>query len=152
MDNGLIGLIGLARKAGQVEIGEEPASIAARTHKARLILLSADAAENTRRRGAALGETGNCPALSVPLTKAELGGAVGRASCAILALTDVGLAAALVKKLAQADPEQYSEASQRLGYKAEKTLRRRREHRAREKASQTERRKPWAPPQGGAKT
>lgn len=146
MDSGLIGLIGLARKAGQTEIGEELASIAARLHKARLILLAADAAENTLRQGRGLGETGNCPALVLPLTKAELGGALGRSSCAILALTDVGLAAALVKKLSQTDPEQYGQAAQRLEYKAEKTLRRRRERQDRKKTAQVQARKPWAPP------
>ena len=93
MDNGLIGLIGLARKAGKAEVGEESVSIAAKAHKARLILLASDAGEHTRRHGERLGEQGNCPALPLPLTKAELGGALGRGSCAILAFTDVGMAA-----------------------------------------------------------
>ena len=95
MDNGLIGLIGLARKAGKAEVGEESVSIAAKAHKARLILLASDAGEHTRRHGERLGEQGNCPALPLPLTKAELGGALGRGSCAILAFTDVGMAAGL---------------------------------------------------------
>ena len=42
MDNGLIGLLGLARKAGKAEVGEESVSIAAKAHKARLILLASD--------------------------------------------------------------------------------------------------------------
>ena len=127
MDNGLAGLIGLARKAGKVEVGEEPVSIAARTHKARLILFAADAAGNTRRRGESLAQTGNCPALTLPLTKTELGGAVGRESCAVLALTDVGLAAALTKKLTALDSETYGDAAEHLERKAQKALRRRRE-------------------------
>lgn len=127
MDNGLTGLIGLCRKAGKVEVGEEPVSIAARTHKARLILFASDAAGNTLRRGDSLGQIGNCPALTLPLTKAELGGAVGRASCAVLALTDVGLAAAVTKKLTALDPQAYGDAAGRLEQKAQKALRRRRE-------------------------
>ena len=123
MDNGLIGLLGLARKAGKAEVGEESVSIAAKAHKARLILLASDAGEHTRRHGERLGEQGNCPALPLPLTKAELGGALGRGSCAILAFTDVGMAAAAAKKLAAADPALYGPAVQRLDYKAEKTLR-----------------------------
>ena len=133
MDNGLIGLIGLARKAGKVEVGEEPVSIAARTHKARLILFAADAADNTRRRGDSLAQTGNCPALTLPLTKAELGGAVGRESCAVLALTDVGLAAAVTKKLTALDSETYGDAHETLERKAQKALRRRREKSSQEK-------------------
>ena len=151
MDNGLTGLIGLARKAGKVEVGDEPVSIAARTHKARLILLSSDAAGNTLRHGEGLGEMGNCPVLTVPLTKAELGGAVGRGSCAILALTDVGFAAAVTKKLAQQDPERYGEAQQKLTHKAEKTLRRQKERREKEKAAKARQHKPWAPPAGEKK-
>lgn len=146
MDNGLIGLLGLCRKAGKAQAGEECATLAAKAHKARLILLSSDAGESLLRLAQRLEETGNCPVLSLPLTKAELGGAVGRASCAILAITDVGLANAAVKKLAADDPEGYAEIAQRLEYKAEKTLRRRRETRQREKAAQAERRKPWAAP------
>ena len=151
MDNGLTCLIGLARKAGKVEVGDEPVSIAARTHKARLILLASDAAGNTLRHGEGLAEMGNCPALTSPLTKAELGGAVGRGSCAILALTDVGFAAAILKKLAAEDPERYGEAQQKLSHKAEKTLRRQKERREREKAIQTRQRKPWAAPAGDKK-
>ena len=148
MDNGLIGLIGLARKAGKAEVGEESVSIAAKAHKARLILLASDAGEHTRRHGERLGEQGNCPALPLPLTKAEL----GRGSCAILAFTDVGMAAAAAKKLAAADPALYGPAAQRLDYKAEKTLRRRRQTRQREKDSNAAGRKPWAAPSGGRET
>lgn len=147
MDNSaLLGLIGLARKAGKTEVGEEPVSIAARTHKARLLLTAADSAENTLRRGQSLGEIGNCPCLRVPCTKSELGFALGRSSCAILAITDAGFAAAAAKKLSELDPEHCEEAAQRLDRKAEKAFRRQKEARAKEKAARSSARKPWAPP------
>ncbi|MCI9264476.1 MAG: 50S ribosomal protein L7 [Oscillospiraceae bacterium] len=139
MDNGLTGLLGIARKAGKLEVGEESVSSAAKAHKARALLLASDAGERTRRHAESL-VTGNCPLLPAPLTKAELGGAVGRGSCAILALTDAGLANAAAQKLEGVDPQ----IRQHLEYKAEKTLRRRRETRRREK--ETQRGKPWAPP------
>ncbi len=127
MDNSaLLGLVGLARKAGKIEVGEEPVSIAARTHKARLILMAGDTAENTQRRGKSLEEIGNCPCLSIPCTKSELGFALGRSSCAILAITDTSFAAAAAKKLAELDPELCGEAAQRLDRKAEKAFRRQR--------------------------
>lgn len=151
-DNGLLGLIGLARKAGRTEVGEEPVGIAARTHKARLILLASDAAENTVRRAESLGEIGNCPCLVSPFTKAELGWAVGRASCAVMAFTEVGFAGLDGQKLAELDPEQYGEAAGRLGGKAEKTYRRQKERRDKAKAAQAAARKPWAsPPKDGRK-
>ena len=43
-------------------------------------------------------------------------------------------------------------AAQRLDYKAEKTLRRRRQTRQREKDSKAAGRKPWAAPSGGRET
>ena len=147
MDNSaLLGLVGLARKAGKIEVGEEPVSIAARTHKARLIPMAGDTAENTQRRGKSLEEIGNCPCLSIPCTKSELGFALGRSSCAILAITDTSFAAAAAKKLAELDPELCGEAAQRLDRKAEKAFRRQKETRAREKAERSSARKPWAPP------
>lgn len=146
MDNSLLGLIGLALKAGKTVVGEDAVADAALAHKARLILLASDAAEGTRAKGERLGETGNCPALTLPFTKAELGGAVGRKTCAVAALTDVGFAAAAVKKLAAEDPRQYGGAAERLAYKAEKTQRRRKAQRAIEKEREAKGRKPWAPP------
>lgn len=152
MDNGLIGLIGLARKAGKAEVGEESVSIAAKAHKARLILLASDAGEHTRRHGERLGEQGNCPAQCAAQFRLGKREGEGRGSCAILAFTDVGMAAAAAKKLAAADPALYGPAAQRLDYKAEKTLRRRRQTRQREKDSKAAGRKPWAAPSGGRET
>ncbi|MEA4954901.1 MAG: 50S ribosomal protein L7 [Pseudoflavonifractor sp.] len=151
-NNALLGLIGLARKAGKTEVGEEPVSIAARTHKARLILLASDTAENTQRRGKSLGEIGNCPCLRIPCTKSELGFSLGRSSCAVLAITDTSLAAAAAKKLAELDPECCGEAAQRLDRKAEKAFRRQKESRAKEKTERNTAHKPWAPPPKGPKS
>lgn len=145
MDDALLGLIGLARKAGKLEIGDEPVSMAARDRRARLILMASDAGEGILRKGAGL-STDNCPALAVTFTKAQLGGAVGRESCALLAFTEVGFAAAAVKKLAGADPETYGGYAARLSQKAEKNLRRRKEKQAAKKEREAAGRKPWAGP------
>ena len=95
MDN-VLHLLGIARKAGRVEVGEEPVGASARARQARLILVASDAADNSARRAAHFAQAGKAPWFRVPYTKGELGGTVGRASCAMLALTDVGLAAALL--------------------------------------------------------
>ena len=137
-------LIGIARKAGRLEIGEEPVGAAARARQARLILVAADAAENSARRAAHFAEAGKTCVLRLPYPKSVLGGMVGRASCAMLALTDVGLASALAGKLAGADPEQYGAAAAELAVRAEKTLQRQKEQRRHEKKLQKGGRKPWA--------
>ena len=83
----LLNLIGLAKKAGKLEVGEEPVGAAARSKHARLILIASDAADNTRRRALHFGEAGECICLEIPPTKEDLGRALGRTSCALLALT-----------------------------------------------------------------
>ena len=90
MDNALR-LIGLARKGGRVEVGEEPVGAAARARKARLVVLAADAADNTLRRASHFALSAGVPVLQSPYTKGELGLSVGRSSCAMLAITDYGL-------------------------------------------------------------
>lgn len=144
MDSSLTGLLGLARRAGKAELGEESILSAALAHKARLVLIAADAAPGTTQRLERAAETGNAVCFRTDMTKAELGSCFGRASCAAVALTDVGLAAAAVEKLSQADPQRYGEASAKLKSKAEKTVRRRREKQRRLKAAKAG--KPWAAP------
>ena len=97
-----LGLLGLARKAGKLELGEEPVGAACRGRRARLVLLAADAAENTADKAARLSQTADAPCVRAPAGKEELGAALGRRSCAVLALTDEGFAKALLEKLGEA--------------------------------------------------
>lgn len=115
--NNILSLLGLALRGGRLAVGEEPAALAAKAKQARLLLVASDAAGNTLRRTEHLAEEGHCLWLTLPFTKAELGGALGRGSAAIAALTDVGLAAAVAERLAQLDPERYGEAAARMDLK-----------------------------------
>ena len=142
----ILHLLGLARKAGRLEIGEEPVGAVCRARHARLVLLAQDAASNTRRRAAHFGEAGNVLWLELPFTKEELGFHFGRGSCAMLALTDAGIAASLVEKLAIRDPFRYGPAAEQLRAKADRMLQRQREKRQHEKNLREGKRKPWAPP------
>lgn len=144
MDNELLGLLGLCKKAGKLLLGEDESANAALAHKARLILIAADTAGNTAAKARRAADEGNAPCFQVDLTKAQLGQAAGRAQCAVLAITDVGFAAAAMKKLSAADPQRYGEASERLEHKAAKTARRRREKQKRLKAAKAG--KPWVAP------
>ena len=137
---------GSARTAGGAEWGEAPAGAAGRARQARVLLVAADAADNSVRRAARFAEAGQVPWLKTPWDKGTLGGAVGRTACAMLALTDAGLAAALVEKLAQADPDAYGPAAEALRDKADRQLQRQREQRAHEKKLERAKKKPWAPP------
>ena len=142
----ILHLLGLAKKAGRLEIGEEPVGALCRARHARLILLTSDAAPNTRRRCAHFGEIGNVLWLELPATKAELGFCLGRTSCAMLALSDAGFAASIVEKLSAQNPERYGPAAQQLRTKADRMLQRQREKRQHEKNLRQGKHKPWAPP------
>ena len=142
----ILHLLGLAKKAGRLEIGEEPVGALCRARHARLILLASDAAPNTRRRCAHFGEIGNVLWLELPATKAELGFCLGRTSCAMLALSDAGFAASIVEKLSARDPEHYGPAAQQLRTKADRMLQRQREKRQHEKNLRQGKHKPWASP------
>ena len=133
MGSELLPLLGLCRRANMMAVGEEPVEAAARAKDARVLLLASDAADNTVRRVRHFAEMGNCPWLQIPFTKAELGAAMGRTSCAILAVTDIGFAANIVRRLVEADPARYGETADRLDQKAEKAARRKAEARAHEK-------------------
>ena len=123
----ILSMIGLSKKAGRAEIGEEPVGSAARAKKARVILVASDAAASSVRRAYSFSQTGNCLCLTIPATKDELGSALGRTSCAMVAITDIGFADAIVKKLAEIQPEQYRAASERLEIKAQRMAQRRQE-------------------------
>ena len=152
MSNAILSLIGLCKKAGRLEVGEEPVGAAARARHAKLLLVAADAADNTRRRCAHFAEAGAVPWAELPFSKAELGGTVGRSSCALVAVTDIGFASSLAAKLALLDQARYGELSAALDTKAQKALQRQKEQRQHEKNLREGKRKPWAAPPREQKT
>ena len=129
MDN-IPNLLGLVHRAGKLAIGEEPVSALCRDHKAYLLLLAQDAAENSVRRAHLYAQSSeNNLCVTIPLTKDELGRGLGRNSCAMVAIGDMGFAAAVADRLAKADPENYAALSQLLAEKAARAKKRRDEKR-----------------------
>lgn len=118
-------MAGMALRAGRLEVGDEAAGDACRYKRCRLLLVTADAGEGTRRRAAHAAEEGQCLLAELPCSKEELGAALGRGSCAMAAVTDLGFALALAEKLAARDPARYGEAVERLRLKAERAAQRR---------------------------
>lgn len=133
MNKELLSTLGLCKRAGMLEAGEEPVESAARARDVRLLLLAQDAAENTARRAEHFAQMGQCILVSVPFTKEELGRAVGRESCALAGITDVGFACAVARRLADGDPRTYGDAAQRLEVKAQRAAQRRTEQALHEK-------------------
>ena len=123
--NDTLGMIGMALRAGRLEVGDEASGDACRYKRCRLLLVAADAGEGAQRRAMHFAEEGQCLLAELPCSKEELGAALGRKSCAMAALTDLGLAQAVVEKLVQAEPAKFSEMADRLRLKAERAARRR---------------------------
>ena len=73
----------LARKAGRIELGEEPVGSAARAQHARLVIVASDASDHTWRRAKSFvaGTAQQC--IRVPFDKDALGQAISRSSLAI---------------------------------------------------------------------
>lgn len=118
-------LLGLAKRASRAELGEDGVSGAVASGKARLVLLASDAAENSVRRVHYMMEESHAVVISVPFTKAELGGSCGRGSCAMMAITESGLALSAAKKLALFSPGKYDDAVKTLEAKDQRIRSRR---------------------------
>ena len=123
-----LGLLALARKGGNIQLGEEITGAACRAGHARLILVAQDAADNAFRRARGFSGGGRIPFLRVPFGKEALGRACGRAVCAMAALTDVSLALAFVKALEQ--PERHEALLADLETRVLRVQKRRQEKRA----------------------
>lgn len=105
MTDNALSLLGLALRGNNLAVGEAPVEEACKTRRAKLVLTAADAAENSAQRARRWAEAGNVPWAQAPWDKETLGRTLGRGTCAMAALTDGGLAAALAKKLAEALPQ-----------------------------------------------
>lgn len=127
MNNNLLGMLGLAKRGGMMTAGERGVADEVRVKNARLLLLAADAADNTARRIWHFAKAGTCLWIRVPFTKAELGRATGCGSCAILAITDIRFAAAVAHRLAEMDAAHYGSTAQKLDVKAKRAAERKTE-------------------------
>ena len=126
--NKALNYLGLARRGGLAELGEEPVGAIARTGKAYVILVAGDASDHTWRRAKSYAAGTDQQCVRLECTKDEMGLAVGRTSLAIAAITDVQLALAMVKALGQ--PEKYKDVLEVLTAKAEKAKKRQAEAKA----------------------
>ena len=104
MDKAL-NFLGICKKAGKLLTGEDGVSGAARNGEAALIMTASDTASNTTKKALNLSEWGHVPHVRLPWDKDTLGELLDKRVCAILALTDRGLAAAFAEKLAAQAPE-----------------------------------------------
>ena len=123
-----LNLLGLARKGGMAELGEEPVGAAARALHAHLIFVASDASDHTWRRAKSFAAGTNQQCVRVPFTKDEIGLSIGRTSLAMGAITDPALALSFLKALPQ--PQKNEEAMQVLEEKVQRVRKLQKEKKA----------------------
>lgn len=93
----MLSLTGIAKKAGKIAAGEFQTENAVKSGKASLVIVSAEASENTKKKFRNM-----CTFYKVPVffygRKDQLGNAVGCEFRASLAVLDAGLAHAMEKQ------------------------------------------------------
>ena len=94
----LFGLLGLARRARKVVSGEFSTEKSIKSGKARLVIVSAEASDNTKKMF-----TNMCAHYKVPIclfgTKEELGHALGQEFRASLSVEDAGFAKSIAERI-----------------------------------------------------
>ena len=129
----------LARKAGRIELGEEPVGSAARAQHARLVVVAEDASDHTWRRAKSFVAGTQQQCIRAPLSKDQMGMAIGRTSLAIAAFTDPALALAFLKALDR--PEAYREAIESLDKRTKRVQQRQAEEKAHQRNKRLGRKK-----------
>ena len=124
--------IGIAKKAGAIEAGENNSGAAIRAGKAKVLLLASDASDNARRRAEGFIYGRSTPLVKLPYTKESLAAIMGTGDCAMVAVTDIGLASSFMNALA-AEDETFADIASEIAFKKEKALRRKREASAHER-------------------
>lgn len=127
--------LSLARKAGKLELGEEPVGAAARAQHARLVMVAKDASDHTWRRAKSFVAGTSQECIRLDYTKDELGAAVGRQELAIGALTDPAMALAFCMVLPES--EKYEETILNLDKRTQRVQQRRREEKAHQRNRRT---------------
>lgn len=126
-----INYIGIARKAGELVVGEVNSGTAIRGGRVKLLILASDASSNARSRAESYVYGTKVPLVLVPLTKLEISDMVGVNGCSMAAFTDIGLASAFLDSLTGED-EQYAEAAKQLSELKEKAIRRKQDMQAKD--------------------
>jgi ribosomal protein L7Ae-like RNA K-turn-binding protein len=120
MNEKALGLLGLMRKAGMIELGEMNVGAAVHERRAKLLILASDAGENAKKRAEGFAGGHNVPLAALELSKDELSGCLGKANTVMAAITDFGFALSFLKILAEADGR-YSEIYDTVSKRSERS-------------------------------
>ena len=89
-------MISMSKKAGKLVSGESVVEAAIKAEQVKLVIIATDASENTKKKFTNMCKFRNITKLEYQ-DKSHLGALIGKAYRATLAITDEGLANAIVK-------------------------------------------------------
>ena len=102
--NEYLSTLGLCLRAGRLTAGIDAAADSVADGEVRLVVLASDAGDSTERRmRRAVGER-NIPIIRVSAGAEEIGAALGRLTCAVCCIREIGFAATVAQKAAQENP------------------------------------------------
>lgn len=91
MNDKILSLLGLCRRAGKVTIGNDAVMDMVTKQKAKLVIMAKDLSENTSKKILINSHKNNVKALALNRTKEELSDALGK-FCAVISINEVGFA------------------------------------------------------------
>ena len=97
MNNGIFGILSLAAKSGKITSGEFSVKEAVLKEKAKLVIVSEDASDNTKKLFTDKASYRNIPVLTFG-TKTDLGRAIGKEARSSIAVLDEGFKEIILKK------------------------------------------------------
>lgn len=89
MNDRLLSLLGICRRAGKMAIGFDPAVDSIETDKTKLVLAASDISDNTAKKLKAVADAHKVDFIFIKRTKDELSFSLGK-TCALVAITDHG--------------------------------------------------------------
>ncbi len=96
MNKKISNMLGLAKRAGMLASGETAAVSAVKAGKARLLVIAEDASDNTGKRFSDMAAYRNIPLIRCG-SRDELGRSIGQGLRSSAAITDQGMADAILK-------------------------------------------------------
>lgn len=115
-----LGYLGIARRGGNLELGEENAKALVKSGKARLMCLASDASDGAKRRAEGYVFETNVPLTVLPFLKEQISEATGRPGCSMVAFADLGLAASFAAALEEEFGADYAPLAAELAAKRDR--------------------------------
>lgn len=145
--NEYLSTLGLCLRAGKLTAGLDAVEDVIVTGEVRLVILSKDAGDSVSRRIHRAARQKNLPVIRIQADSSQIGAALGRMTCAVCSIQEIGFAAAIAQKAAQDDPsiqpiaQQLSEKNSRIASRRGKKKTRHTAEKSSRRANQINRKK-----------